>query len=108
MSAFVSPVDLALLAQGQSNGFLGLLVPMVAMMLIFYLLVLGPQRRHQKKLEQLRASLKTGDKVVTTSGIFGTVVGLEADSVHLRIADQVRVKILRSAIAGIQPESKSS
>ena len=54
------------------------------------------------------AALKNGDKVITTGGVFGTIVGLEDDAVQLRIADQVKVKVLRSAIAGTQPESKES
>ena len=109
MMAVGLPVDLSLVAQGQDGGgFLGLLVPMVAMMAIFYFLVIGPQRRHQKKLEELRSALKSGDKVITSSGIFGTIVGVEPDSVQLRIAEQVRIKVLRSAIAGLQPESKET
>ena len=108
MVAVVSWVDLRLVAQGQPGGFLGLMVPMVAMIAIFYFLVIGPQRRQQKKLDEMRTSLKAGDKVITTGGIFGTIVGVESDAVQLRVADQVRIKILRSAIAGVQPESKES
>jgi preprotein translocase subunit YajC len=51
-------------------------------------------------------ALKNGDKVVTSGGLFGTIVGLEGDSVQLRIADQVKVKVLRSAVAALQPENK--
>lgn len=108
MIAAVSSADLALVAQAGGTGFLGLLVPMVAMIAIFYFLVIGPQRRQQKKLEEMRNAMKAGDKVITTSGIFGTVVGIESDSVQLRIADQVRIKVLRSAIAGPQPEAKET
>jgi len=108
MMAGVFLTDLTLAAQASSTGFLGLLVPMVAMIAIFYFLVIGPQRRHQKKLDEMRNALKAGDKVITTSGIFGTIVGIEPDSVQLRIADQVRIKVLRSAVAGPQPETKES
>jgi preprotein translocase subunit YajC len=51
------------------------------------------------------SALKTGDKVLTSGGIYGTIVGLEGEAVQLRIADQVKVKVARSAIAGIQPET---
>jgi preprotein translocase subunit YajC len=51
-------------------------------------------------------ALKNGDKVVTSGGLFGTIVGIEGDSIQLRIADQVKVKVLRSAVTGLQPESK--
>jgi preprotein translocase subunit YajC len=53
-------------------------------------------------------NLKNGDKVVTTGGIFGTIVGLEDDAVQLRIAEQVKIKVSRNAIAGLQLESKES
>jgi preprotein translocase subunit YajC len=53
-------------------------------------------------------NLKNGDKVVTNGGIYGTIVGLEEDSIQLRIAEQVKIKIARSAIAGLQAESKES
>ena len=54
------------------------------------------------------ADLKMGDKVITSGGIYGTVVGLEDSAVQLRIADQVKVKVSRAAIAGLQPEVKES
>jgi preprotein translocase subunit YajC len=73
---------------------------------IFYVLLIMPQQKRQKKLQQMLAELKVGDKVITTGGIYGTVVGLEDSAVQLRIADQVRIKVSRVAIAGLQPESK--
>jgi preprotein translocase subunit YajC len=49
------------------------------------------------------SALKNGDKVVTNGGLYGTIVGLEEDALQLRIADNVKVKVARSAIAGVQP-----
>jgi preprotein translocase subunit YajC len=60
-------------------------------------------RRKQKKLESLVQELKTGDKVVLNSGIFGTIVGVEDDAFLLRIDDKIRIKVLKSAVAGLQP-----
>lgn len=54
------------------------------------------------------SNLKNGDKVITNGGIHGTVVGLESDAVQLRIAEQVKIKVSRSAIAGLQAENKES
>jgi len=54
----------------------------------------------------MHRNLKTGDKVVTSGGIYGTIVGLEGDAVQLRVAEQVKLKIARSAIAGLQQEQK--
>ena len=77
-------------------------------MVIFYFLMILPAQRRQKKVSQMLQELKNGDKVITNGGIYGTIVGLEDDSVQLRIAEQVKIKISRSAIAGLQAESKES
>ena len=81
-------------------------VPLVIIMVIFYVLLILPAQRRQKKTQEMLNALKNGDKVVTNGGLFGTIVGIEGDSVQLRIADQVKVKVLRSAVAGLQPEGK--
>ncbi len=83
-------------------------LPLLLILVIFYFLLIMPAQRRQKKSAAMLRSLKTGDKVITNGGIYGTIVGLEEDSVQLRIADQVKVKVARSAIAGLQPESKES
>ena len=93
------------MAQAASGGLLTFL-PLVLIMVIFYVLLILPAQRRQKKTQEMLNALKNGDKVVTTGGLFGTIVGIESDAVQLRIADQVKVKVSRSAIAGLQPESK--
>jgi len=102
--------DTALLAQAQGGqaGGLTLFLPLILIMVIFYFLMIMPAQRRQKKVNEMLRNLKNGDKVVTSGGIYGTIVGLEDDAVQLRIADQVKIKISRSAIAGLQPESKES
>ena len=75
-------------------------------MVIFYVLLILPAQRRQKKTTEMLTALKNGDKVITNGGVFGTIVGMEGDAVQLRIADQVKVKVLRSAVASLQPESK--
>lgn len=102
--SFPGAVELSLVAQGQPSALTAFL-PLVLIMGIFYVLLILPAQRRQKKVQEMLAALKTGDKVVTSGGLYGVVVGLEQDSVQLRIADQVRVKVARSAIAGHQPES---
>ncbi len=109
MLALTLSWPVALLAQSQGpGGFLPLLIPWVAVMGIFYFLLIVPQNKQRKRLQQMLAALKTGDKVITSGGIYGTVVGLEDNAVQLRIADQVKIKVSRSAIAGMQPEAKES
>src|ERR1700758_1156176 len=85
-------------------GGLGAMLPLIIIMVIFYVLLILPAQRRQKKTQAMLSALKNGDKVVTNGGLFGTIVGLEDQAVQLRISDQVKVKVLRSAIAGLQPE----
>jgi len=92
-----------LAANGQSNIFLPLL-PIVAIFLIFYFIVFRPQRRRQQALQEMLKNLKNGDKVITSGGIYGIVAGMKNDTVHLRIADQVKIEISRNAIAAKQEE----
>ncbi len=67
-------------------------LPLVVIMVIFYVLLILPAQRRQKKTLAMLNALKTGDKVVTSGGIYGTIVGLEGEAIQLRIADQVKVK----------------
>ncbi len=108
MTANAFAASLSLL--GQASGPAGLLaspiVMMVVVMAIFYFLLILPQQRRQKQVREMLAALKAGDKVITNGGIYGTIVGVEGDAVQLRIADQVKIKVARSAITGVQPETK--
>jgi preprotein translocase subunit YajC len=74
--------------------------------LIFYVIVFLPMRGKQKKLEQLITSLKTGDKVIINPGILGTIVGVEDDAFQVRVDERARLKVLKTAVAGLQPEPK--
>jgi preprotein translocase subunit YajC len=100
--------NLAAADMGQSLSALGGILPIVLIMGIFYVLLILPAQKRQKKVTQMLAALKNGDKVVTTGGIYGTIVGIEDDAIQLRIADQVKIKVLRSAVGGLQPENKES
>ena len=93
------------MAQSTTGGWTQF-VPLLLIMVIFYVLLILPAKRRQKKVNEMLAALKAGDKVITSGGIYGTIVGIEGDAVQLRIADQVRIKVARSAIAGVQAESK--
>ena len=92
-------------AQAPGNGLVAFL-PLVIIMVIFYVLLILPAQRRQKKTQAMLNALKNGDKVVTSGGLYGTIVGLEPDAVQLRIAEQVKVRVARSAIADIQSEIK--
>jgi preprotein translocase subunit YajC len=93
------------MGQAAGGGLMAFL-PLIIIMGIFYVLLILPAQRRQKKTQEMINALKNGDKVVTSGGLFGTIVGIEGDAIQLRIADQVKVKVLRSAVTGLQPESK--
>jgi preprotein translocase subunit YajC len=87
--------------QAQQSLWVSLL-PFALMILIFYVLVLLPMRRRQKKIQDFQGALKVGDKVLTTSGIFGQITKLSETSVQVQIADKVRIEVARAAIGGYQ------
>ena len=93
---------------GQLAGQMGGILPIILIMVIFYVLLILPAQKRQKKITQMLSELKNGDKVITTGGVYGTIVGIEDDAIQLRIADQVKIKVLRSAVGGLQPENKES
>lgn len=86
---------------GEPNPFASL-VMMGLIFAIFYFVLILPMRRKQKKLEQLVKELKNGDRVVLSSGIFATIVGAEDDAFLVRVDDKTRIKVLKSAVAGLQ------
>ena len=85
----------------QPSGLLQLL-PFAIILGIFYFLILLPMKKRQKKIQEFQESLKVGDKVITTSGIYGQVTRLSDKSLQIQIADRVRIEIARAAVAGYQ------
>jgi len=77
-------------------------LPMLAVMVIFYFLLIGPMRKRQKALRQLVETLKKGDRAITNGGIYGEIQAVDAETVILKIADNVRIKVAKSAIAGLE------
>jgi preprotein translocase subunit YajC len=78
------------------------LIPIALVFAIFYFIILLPTKRRQKKLEEFLTSLKAGDRVVTTGGLYGSVTKVNEKSVQLQIANNVRVEVARSAVVGFQ------
>ncbi len=87
---------------GGIGGLGGFLVPLGLMFGIMYFLVILPQQRQRKKVQEMLAAVKNGDKVVTTAGIYGTINGMDGDTVILKIADNVKIRIARAAIASVE------
>ena len=87
---------------GGVAGFGGFLIPLMLMFGIMYFLVIMPQQRQRKKVQEMLSAIKNGDKVITTSGIYGTINGMDGDTIILKIADNVKIRIARTAIAQVE------
>lgn len=96
-------------ASAAAPGPLTMLLPFAVMFLIFYVLVFRPQSKARKEVDAMLKNLKKHDDIVTTGGIFGTVVNLKPNTVTLRVDENVRIEVERSAIARIvKPTAPSS
>lgn len=105
MTDVTTPFVVAMAQPGQQpTSVLVQLFPFALMLLIFYVLVLMPMRKRQKKVQEFQTSLKVGDKVITTGGIFGQITRVTegTKTVQLQIADKVRIEVSRAAIGGYQ------
>lgn len=93
---------------GGAGGLIGPFLPLILIFGIFYLLLIRPQQKKQKQAQMERdsllKSLKPGDKIITSSGIYGTIVAVrdKEDTVLVRIAQSVSVEMMRSSVAGLQ------
>ena len=86
-----------------SEGIMQFVLLFVPLFVIWYFLVIMPQQRQRKKTQEMLASLKTGDRVLTSGGIFGTIVGFREEVVQLQVASQVKIDVARSAISNLLP-----
>jgi preprotein translocase subunit YajC len=103
-------IPLILLAQAQtgspggttsSGGGFNLFVPLIFFLIIFYFILIRPQSQRQKQQQQLINTLKTGDRVVTNSGIHGLIANVKESTVILKVADNVKIEMEKSAIASV-------
>jgi preprotein translocase subunit YajC len=96
--------------QAPPGGGLIQFLPMVFIFVIFYFLLIAPMRKRQKRQQQMIAQLKKGDEVITNGGIFGRIAAFDEThgAVILQIGDNVKVKVLRSAIAGPASEPETA
>lgn len=91
-----------LLQGGGQTGFGSGLLLMLPIFAIFYLLLILPQQRKQKRWQQMIGELKTGDRVTTQGGIRGSIIALKEDAVHLRVPpDNLRLEVTKSAIVSV-------
>jgi preprotein translocase subunit YajC len=82
----------------QGMGPIAGILPFVLIIVIFYLFLILPQQKQRKKHREFVDSLKRGDKVIVSSGIYGTITKIEENAAYLEIADGVNIKILKNNI----------
>lgn len=80
-----------------------LMLPLI-IFLVFYFIVMRPMKKKQQDTEAMLGALKNGDRVMTSGGIFGTVVGVTDDVIQLRIADSVKIQVAKSAVSQLVEE----
>lgn len=97
-------LDLAVAAESPGGFFGGgafsALVPLALMFVVFYFLLIRPQQKKQRDQRDMLSALKTGDRILTSGGLYGTIESLNEQIVRLKIADNVRVDVARSAVSG--------
>ncbi len=87
-------------AEAAGGSPLGMMVPLLLVLAVFYFIVIMPAKKQQKKKEAMIGALKKGDRIVTSGGIHGTVATVEDDAILVKVADNVKLRVSKSAIAG--------
>lgn len=95
-------------AAAPSNPFGGIMMVMIAMFAIMYFLTIRPNQKREKERREMLAALAKGDRVITTGGIFGTIIGLNDKSVVLRVCDEPAVKLefVRAAVTRVERDAE--
>jgi preprotein translocase subunit YajC len=93
-------------ATGSSGSTILSFIPFILIFVIFYFLLILPQQKRQKKLKAMLEALKKGDKVVTSSGIWGTITNMGKETVTVQIADNTKIKVQRDHISRVRGEEE--
>ena len=96
-----------LIFQSGASGLIQLL-PILLIILVFYFLIIRPQQRRQRQLQETIANLKIGDRIVTTGGVIGVITTVRDTSFLIRSADKTILEIARTAVAGIDEEGRQA
>lgn len=92
-----------------SSGMPSMLLTLVLMLGVFYFMLIRPENKRKKEAEQMRSSVRTGDKITTIGGIVGTVVNVKEDKVVIESgADQVRIEIVKWAISSNETAAENA
>jgi len=92
---------------GSPGGGLGFFVPFIFVFIIMYFVLFRPQKKRQQEQQRLMAGLKTGDRVVTNGGIHGLIANVKDTTVMLKVADNVKIEMEKSAITNVLKSTES-
>jgi len=92
---------------GCGGGGITQLIPLILMFVVFYFLLIRPQQKRAKEHQNMLANLKRGDPIITNGGVLGKITGLSDKTVTVEVAEKIRLRVLRSHIAGKQSEFES-
>lgn len=82
-------------------------MPFVIMLVVFYFLLIRPQQQQQRKRQQMLANLRKGNHVITVGGLYGEIVELREDTISLKVADKVIVKLAKSGVSSVLGKDKT-
>ena len=99
--------NLAFILQGGMGGLLGGLMPFLLIFGVFYFLIIVPQRKRQKALSDMVSTLKPGDKVITSGGLYATIKQVKEKSLLVMSADKSLLEISRASVSGMQGEEEA-
>ncbi|HTY62978.1 MAG TPA: preprotein translocase subunit YajC [Acidobacteriota bacterium] len=92
---------LMLQSASQTNALVQF-APLIIVVVIFYLLIFMPMKKRQKETATMISSLQNGDKVITSSGIYGVIAGVKEKTFIIKISDQVKIEVAKNAVSGKQ------
>jgi preprotein translocase subunit YajC len=93
--------------QGGGGNFLVAIMPWILIFGVFYFLLIVPQRKRQKALQETINNLKAGDRIVTSGGVIGTITAVRDNTLLIRSAEKSIIEVSRGAIAGLQTEEET-
>ncbi|MEA1963946.1 MAG: preprotein translocase subunit YajC [Candidatus Aerophobetes bacterium] len=94
----------AINGEGGAGGMFGALMPLILIFVIFYFLLILPQRKKQKAHRQMVENLKKGDKVITTGGVYGTITAVKRNYLEIEVDNKVRLRIQRGSVTQLRRE----
>jgi preprotein translocase subunit YajC len=107
LAAFMMSAQAAAPGARPQASFFTALIPFILVFVIFYLLIVMPQKNRQKKHQNMVEQLKPGDQIITSGGIYGTIMGVQPDRIELKVSANVKIDITKSAVAVILKQQQT-